>query len=457
MGTGESVNITEALDWLDAHLDHESSSLGVAAGAIDGLSLDTVAALMAVLGDPQRAVPVIHITGTNGKGSVAAMVGALLMANGLVVGTFTSPHLDRLNERICRDGIPIDDDDLAEGLSGIAAVEPLLAHRPTWFEIMTAAAFRWFADAPVEVAVVEVGLLGRYDATNVAEADVAVVTGIGGDHTDFAPGWEVQVASEKAGIVTPGRPVVLGPIDEELHAVFAAEGAEPVLRFGHEFGVAGVRLAVGGRMLDLFGPHGPHHEVLVPLHGAHQADNAAVAVAAVEAFFERPLDDDVVAGAFAGLVIPGRLEVVGHQPLVVLDGAHNPDALRAMAESLDEDFAVVGSRIVVLGMLAGRDADAAAEAIAVGRPDLVICTTVAGDRGLAAPLLAAACSRAGLAAEPIAEPATAVQRALATAAEEDLVVVCGSFHLLAEARAQALPHAARRQAPHDDGDPDSEP
>ena len=155
-----------------------------------------MSALMALLGDPQHEVPVIHITGTNGKGTVAAMITQLLRAHGLSVGTYTSPHLEVLNERLARDGEAISDVDLAEVLSGIALVEPLLENRPSWFEVVTAAAFRWFAEAPVDVAVVEVGLLGRFDATNVAEARVAVVTSIGGDHTDFAPGWELAVASE---------------------------------------------------------------------------------------------------------------------------------------------------------------------------------------------------------------------------------------------------------------------
>lgn len=428
------MDISEALAWLDGHLDHESTSLGVAAGTVEGLSLRAMAELVHVLGDPQRGMPTIHVTGTNGKGSTAALVGALLQASGLSVGAYTSPHLSRINERIARDGEPIPDIELAEVLSGVAAVEPLLEHTPTWFEIVTAAALRWFAEAPVDVAVVEVGLLGRYDATNVVDADVAVITGIAGDHTDFSDGWERQVAGEKAGIITPGRPAVLGPMAPGPRAVIDAEGAEPLIVVGEDVTVD-ARLAVGGRLLDIEGPYGAHHGVLLGLHGAHQADNAAVAVTAVEAFFDRALTDDVVQEAFASVALPARLEVVSHQPLVVLDAAHNPDALAAVAGTLDADFAVVGSRVVVLGMVEGRSPVQAAEALSAARPDLVVCTTVSGGRAMSAATLAAACDRVGLPAEAVADPRAAVARALATAGEEDLVLVTGSFRLMEDARA----------------------
>lgn len=428
------MNIIEALAWLDGRLDHESSSPGIAAGRIEGLSLGSMRELMTLLGDPQHDVPVIHITGTNGKGTVAAMVTSLLVAHGLSVGTYTSPHLERLNERISRDGRPIGDEDLAEVLSGIAAVEPLLEVQPSWFEVMTAAAFRWFAEAPVDVAVVEVGLLGRFDATNVADARVAVVTSVGGDHTDFAPGWEVAVASEKAGIIGADSTAVLGAVAPDLVPVFSAEGPADVVLLGTDVAVESDQLALGGHMVDVRGRHGVYTEVFVPLHGRHQLDNAAVALAAVEAFFDRALPDDVVREAFAGLDLPGRFEVVGHHPLVVLDGAHNPDALARVAATLEEEFAPVGSRLVVLGQLTGRDPDAAVAAIAGMRPDLVICTSLEGDRGVSAAVLAAACDRAGLTHESVVDPQAAVARALSVAAEEDAVVVTGSFRLLGPAR-----------------------
>ena len=433
------MNIVEALAWLDGRIDHETGSVGIAAGRVEGLSLQTMRDLVSVLGDPQDAVPCIHITGTNGKGTVAAMVTRLLMAHGLSVGTYTSPHDQRLNERLRRDGTPIRDEELAEVLSGIAAVEPLLEVRPSWFEVMTAAAFRWFAEAPVDAAVVEVGLLGRYDATNVVEARVAVITSVGGDHTDFAPGWQAQVATEKAGIITPDAVAVLGRIDDDLVPIFAAEGPAELLRLGHEFEVTSDQLALGGHLVELRGPHGAHDEVFLGLHGVHQVDNLAVAVAAVEAFFDRAVPPDVLAEALSALELPGRFEVLGHHPLIVLDGAHNPDALATVAATLEREFTPAGSRLVVLGQLAGRDPDAALAALAPMRPDLVVCTTVDGGRGVPAAALAAACERAGLAHEVVVDPAAAVARARSVAAEEDTLVVTGSFRLLAPARTALVP------------------
>ncbi len=437
------MNIVEALAWLDARLDHEQSSAGIAAGRVDGLSLEPMSELMALLGDPQHSVPVVHVTGTNGKGSVAAMITSLLSAHGLSVGTYTSPHLERINERIARDGVPIGDQDLAEVLSGIAAVEGLCATRPTWFEVMTAAAFRWFAEAPVDVAVIEVGLLGRYDATNVADAAVAVVTSVGGDHTDFSPGWEMAIAAEKAGIIGPDSVAVLGDVDADLVPVFRSEGPASLIRLGVDFVVESDRLAVGGHVVDVRTPKGLHEDLVVPLHGAHQMDNAAVALAATEAFFDRAVPDELVTEAFAELVLPGRFEVVGHHPLVVLDGAHNPDALAQLARTVEAEFQPIGSRIVVMGQLAGRDPDSALAAIARMHPDLVLCCSLDGDRGVPASSLAAACERGGLSSEVVVDPQAAVTRALAVAAEEDFVVVTGSFRIVEPAR-RAVEASARR-------------
>ena len=429
------MNLVEALAWLDRRIDHETAaSSGVSAGRIEGLSLEPMRQLMALLGDPQLDVPVVHITGTNGKGSVAAMVSSLLREHGLVVGTYTSPHLRSVHERIRRDGHPIGDEDLAEALSGVAAVEELLEAPPTWFEALTAAAYRWFAEAPVEVAVVEVGLLGRYDATNVADATVAVVTSVGGDHTDFAPGWEVAVATEKAGIIGPRSTAVLGDVAPELVGVFEAEGPEQLLLLGRDFSVEQDQVAVGGHLVTLRGVHARHEDLFLPVHGVHQVDNAAVALAATEAFFHRAVPDEVAQQAFGAVELPGRFEVVHHGPLVVLDGAHNPDALAALGRTLDDEFTPVGSRTVVLGMLGGRDPDAALDALRTLRPDMVVCTAPDGTRSLDPARLAAACERAGLAHELVADPGAAVSRALGVAAEEDVVVVTGSFRLIEPAR-----------------------
>ena len=288
-------------------------------------------ALCDVLGDPQHAYPVIHVTGTNGKGSVTRMIAALLQARGLSVGAYTSPHLERINERLVWDGRPIDDEELGEQIGAVAAVEELAGVRPSYFEILTAAAFRWFADLAVDVAVVEVGLLGRYDATNVARAQVAVVTNVGRDHTDGGAGWRVAIASEKAGIIEPESHLVLGEIDPDIQAVFTAEGPAATWTREVDFGCEANRVAVGGRLVDLWTPSGRVEDVYLPVHGAHQGDNAALALASVEAFFGAPTDEEVVTEAFAGLELPGRFEVVRREPTVVVDGAHNVDGARAAA------------------------------------------------------------------------------------------------------------------------------
>ncbi|HJR24039.1 MAG TPA: Mur ligase family protein, partial [Acidimicrobiales bacterium] len=281
------------------------------AGRVEGLKLESMRRLCHVLGDPQDAQPTVHVTGTNGKGSVARMVTALLGAHDLSVGTFTSPHLESINERIARNGEPIDDDGLATILASLEAVEPLLEQPPSYFELLAAAAYWWFADEAVAAAVVEVGLLGRFDATNVVDGVVAVLTNVGYDHTDGVGDWRRRVADEKAGIVKDGATFVLGETDPVLADVFDATPAAATWRRDVDFACTSSTLAVGGWVVDLRTPGGTYEGLFLPLHGDHQADNAAVALAAAEAFFDRPLPEDVVAEAFASVRLPGRFEVVG--------------------------------------------------------------------------------------------------------------------------------------------------
>lgn len=427
------MDLREALAWLDSHIDHESSPSGVIAGHVQGLTLGPMRQLLGLMGDPQDQVPVIHVTGTNGKGSTAAMITSILIANGLSVGTYSSPHIATINERIARNGVPISDADLAEVLSGVAAVAGLVDGPLSWFELVTAAAFRWFAEVPVEVVVLEVGLLGRHDATNVVDADVAVITSIQGDHTDFAPGWEQAIATEKAGIISARTTAVLGPVDEALVPVFEAEGPARLLRFGADFDLAGDRIAIGGHLVDLVGVEGSYEDVFIPVRGTHQVVNASIALAAVEAFFERPLDIDVVREAFASVELPGRFQVLGYNPLVIVDGAHNADAILGTARTLDDEFVVVGRRIVVVGLLDGRDPHRAVSAITGLRPDLVIATSPASARSVPVEQLAVICDETGLLCEPIEDPVVAMQRAASLAEEEDMVMVIGSFRLVAPA------------------------
>jgi dihydrofolate synthase/folylpolyglutamate synthase len=390
--------------------------------------------LCEVLGDPQDAQPAIHITGTNGKGSVARMATALLGAHDLTVGTFTSPDLESINERIARNGEPISDDALAEVLSDLAGLEPLLDHRPSRFELLVGAALRWFSDEAVQAAVVEVGLLGRWDATNVVDGTVAVLTNVGYDHTDGVGDWRRRIAEEKAGIVKPGSTFVLGETDAELADVFAATPAAAIWKRGIDFDCTASAVAVGGRVIDLRTPGGTYEELFLPLHGEHQARNAAVAVAAVEAFFDRPLDHDVVAGALASVRTPGRFEVVGHDPLVVLDGAHNPDGARAAAATLAEGFSVAGQLRLVVGVLQGRDPEAILEHLGAATAAEVVCCSPDSPRALPAAELAEAVRALGGTARVAASVDAAVRSAVADSAEGDAVLVAGSLYTVGAAR-----------------------
>lgn len=487
------MNYAQALAYLDAHVNLEKT--GAIAGKVEGLGLDTMTRLMDVLGDPQRSYPIVHITGTNGKGSTARMIADLLAAHGLVVGLYTSPHLQRINERLwwsgdpllrvdtdgevfesvvtagkralpsaredvvsdaeliglddeevslalsegiaadtvertdARPGGPISDDDLAAILTEIAELEVVAGVTPSYFELCTAAAFAWFAQIPVDVAVVEVGLLGRYDATNVADATVAVVTTIGQDHTDLVGDWRTAIAEEKSGIVKPDSFLVLGEEDLELRPVFEAAAQGRLWVRGEDFVTEANRVAVGGRLIDVRTPGGLLDDVFVPLHGEHQGDNAALAITAVEAFFARPLDAEVVQAGFMRVKVPGRFQVVGRSPLIVVDGAHNPEGAETVAETLEEDFDIAGRLIYVVGMLAGRDATQVLEALGVRRADLLITVTPDSPRALPAAELAAAAASLGVATEAIADLAEAVERARSVAAEEDAIVITGSLYV----------------------------
>ncbi|MGW7052721.1 bifunctional tetrahydrofolate synthase/dihydrofolate synthase [Streptomyces sp. NPDC054887] len=337
-------------------------------------SLVRMAALMDVLGEPQRAYPSVHITGTNGKTSTARMIEALFGAFELRTGRYTSPHVQSITERISLDGVPIDPERFIETYRDIEPyvemTDGMQEHRLSFFETLTGMAYAAFADAPVDVAVVEVGMGGSWDATNVIDASVAVVTPIDLDHTDRLGATPGEIAVEKSGIIKQGATVVLAqqPVDAaQVMLKKAVEVDATVAREGMEFGVVSREIAVGGQLVTLRGLGGEYEEIFLPLHGAHQAHNAAVALAAVEAFFgigaehARTLDNDTVRKAFASVTSPGRLEVVRRSPTVVLDAAHNPAGARAAAEAVTEAFSF--SRLIgVVGTSGDKDVRGVLEA-----------------------------------------------------------------------------------------------
>ncbi len=427
-------DLPDALDWLDSHIDFESAMPSRRSLP----TLDRMRELMGLLGDPQTAYRSVHITGTNGKGSTAAMATALFSGHGLSVGTFTSPNLNRVNERIARNGEPIDDGAFVEVLESLARLEGLLDDRPTRFELLTAAGLAWFADEAVEVAVVEVGLGGRWDCTNVVDGDVAVVTNISFDHTEVLGPTLEDIARDKSGIFKAESRVVIGESDPTLVALLRGEalraGASQVWVRGDEFGCTANRLAVGGRLIDLRTPAAAYGELLIPLHGAHQGDNASCALAAVEAFFGAPLHEDVVDEALAGVRVPGRLEVIGRHPLVVVDGAHNAAGMIVLARSLVEEFAVDGEAVAVVGMLSGRDPAAMLEALTTAGIRSIVACTPASPRALPGEVVAEAAAALGMEVTVAGSPTEAVRLAVDRAGPVDRVVVCGSLYVVAEAR-----------------------
>ncbi len=332
-------------------------------------SLARISALVTLLGEPHRGYPVLHVAGTNGKGSTARMIDALLSRMGLRVGRYTSPHLQLVTERIALDGAPISAAayvdlyrdvapyvNMVDGAGGPDAV-PM-----SKFEVLTGMAFAAFADAPVEAAVIETGLGGSWDATNVVDGDVAVITPIGVDHVEYFGGDPAKAAVEKAGIIKPGSVAVIAEQDPEVQKVLLERAVEvdaSVARAGSEFGVLEREIAVGGQLLKLQGLGGVYTEIFLPLHGAHQAANAALALAAVEAFFgagkDKQLVIEAVREAFAEVENPGRLEHVRAAPTVLLDAAHNPHGAKALATTVAEEFAFRRLAAVV-GVMAEKDA-----------------------------------------------------------------------------------------------------
>jgi dihydrofolate synthase/folylpolyglutamate synthase len=423
------VNLSSALRYLDQHTNLEAT-----AGRAEGLSLERMERLVSVMGDPQHAYPVIHVTGTNGKGSTARMITELLAATGLAVGTYTSPHLEAINERISRNGEPISDDELGAAIGGVAAVEEVAGITPSYFEILTAAAFSWFAEVAVDVAVIEVGMLGRYDATNVADGIVAVLTNVGRDHTDGQGAWRQAIAGEKVGIVKEGATFVCGETTTELHDLLADTPAARTWWRGKDFDCDQHVLALGGRSITLRTPNGVVEDVHLPLHGEHQADNAALALAAVEAFFDRALDEDVVQEGFAHVTVPGRFEIVHREPTVVLDAAHNLDGARACAATLRDEFTLHGTLIIVVGFLDGRDAAELLDALGARDAGFVIACTPDSPRAIPAPEVAAAASGLGIVAESVSSTEEALARALGLAGHDDFILVTGSLYVVGPAR-----------------------
>ena len=404
---------------------------------------ERIEALCEALDHPERSAPAVHITGTNGKTSTAAIATSLLAATGLSVGTYTSPHLQSVRERIALNGRPVSENEFGDVFEHIRPfielVEKQLDDRLTYFEVLTAMFFLWAAETPVDAVVVEVGLGGRWDATNVVDAPVAVITNVGLDHTGLLGMDRETIAREKAGIIKPEAQVVTAERTPSVLQAISDEADQQratLVGFEKDFSITDNRIAVGGRYLSINTSSQSYEGLFLPLHGHHQGVNAAVALEAGSRFLSKPLDHEVVAQGFAEAKAPGRLETVrlhgdGAVPVIV-DVAHNPDGMSALVTSLLEAFAFERA-VFVVGILADKDYRGMLTEL-TRVPCSVIASRPSNVRSVDVDELTAIAAELGL--ECVAEPdiATAVDMALDEARTADLVCITGSHYAVGEAR-----------------------
>lgn len=393
-------------------------------------TLSRMRLLTAALGDPQQEYPSIHVTGTNGKGSTAAMTEALLRACGLKVGLYTSPHIDRVRERVVVDGRPVEAAELGRALIRVRHAAQQLDLVPTWFEAMTAAGLSVLAQRRVDVAVVEVGVLGRWDSTNVIDGRIAVITTVDLDHLDRAGPTREHVMAEKAGIIRPGATVILGPLGSNLRAIANERAPGRVLAYGRDLFVRR-RVPLGeGSRVDLHTARGPRLGVRVGAAGPHQCDNAVIALSAAEEFLETTIETAVVDAALTGTHIPGRVEILDKAPLVVADGAHNAAAARALLATVREMVLPGTPTALVVGMRTGRDPGEFLDAVGARAAALVVATTPAGPDAEPPAAIEAAARARGVAIRTAADPADALQVAAACVGVTGLVLGTGSFGMI---------------------------
>ncbi len=352
-------------------------------------SLDRILALTDALGSPQYSYPTIHLAGTNGKTTTSRMIDQLFTELGYRVGRYTSPHLESFTERISIKGEPISVESMIATYNDIALYLDLIdsrqPHPISYFEALTAMAFVAFAEYPVDIGVIEAGMGGQWDATNVVSSQVSVMTPIGFDHMEYLGNTLEEIATTKAGIFKPESNVVLSAQTPEVAKVLLAKAAKVsanVFREGVEFSVKNRSLAVGGQLISLHGMFADIDEIYLPLYGVHQANNAAVALAAVEAFTQVKLDEDLVRSAFSKVKSPGRCEIVYTDPLVIIDAAHNPHGVAAITQTINSEFDLE-LVIAVVAVLADKDVDGILAQL-VNSVDYLVTTQSNSPRALSA-------------------------------------------------------------------------
>ena len=411
-------------------------------------TLERIAALVDILGSPQLTYPTIHVGGTNGKTTTARMIDALLFEMGLRTGRFTSPHLESYLERICINGQPIDAKELIFSFNDVSAYFDLMDSKfdnpISFFEAITTLAFAAFAEHPIDVGVIEVGMGGQWDATNVVDADVSVITPIGLDHMEYLGNTITEIAATKAGIIKEQGFVVLAQQTPEAAVELlrrAAEVGADVAREGLEYSIDSRAIAVGGQLISITGLRGHYDDIFLPLHGKHQASNAAAALIAVEAFFgEQDLDIDAVRAGFANVASPGRCEVIHRDPTIILDAAHNPHGAKAIAETMQSEFTfddVTG----IVALMADKDALGILQALEPIMNQIIV-TTNSSERSMKVAELTKLATQVFGADRVFAEDTLqaaidrAIKDALRPLSDESLaILITGSVVTVGEARA----------------------
>ena len=403
--------------------------------------LDRMIELLHLMGRPHEGYPVIHVAGTNGKTSTARLASLILVAHGLTTGTYTSPHLQRIEERLAINGRTSTSEEFALAITDVAAFADLregAGETPnTYFELTTAAAFAFFADQAVNAAVVEVGLGGRLDSTNVVDAEVCVVTSIGVDHTEFLGEDIGEIAAEKLAITGIGSILVTGELPEPAMAVANARARELGIqhrRYDHDYGIESYERGVGGWLTTIRGAEATYEDIFLPIHGRYQLTNLAMAVASAEALVGRKLDADALRDAAAVATAPGRMEALASSPFLMVDGAHNADGVESLVDSLQEEYPTIKWKIL-FGVMGDKNVDLMIERLGPVASGIV---TTAVDEKRAVP----AVELAGKVAELLPEvPVLAaenveygVDMVRAEAGSEGAVLVTGSIYLVGEVR-----------------------
>jgi dihydrofolate synthase/folylpolyglutamate synthase len=427
--TGLISTYDEAVAYLERHIGR---------GLVPGTG--RISALLEMMGDPQTAYPIIHVAGTNGKTSTSRMATMLAVAHGLTTGTFTSPHLERIEERIGLNGYVATPDQFVRAVADVAAFADIYESRSgeelTYFELTAAMAFAWFADQAADAAVIEVGLGGRLDATNACRAQVAVLTEVGLEHQEYLGDTIEKIAAEKLAIVKQGSVLVTGPLQPSLIPIaerVAREKDARLLRYGSDFRIESSERAVGGWQLDITGVEGTYEDVHLPIHGRHQTLNLAVSVAAVEALLGGELDSEAVRDAASVMSSPGRLEPISSRPLVMLDGAHNPDGFGALAASLREEFPRM-RWVLLTGAMADKDLVDMYPRLE-GLVTSVVVTHADSPNALRSDVLGQRMTellRASV--ESVDDPGAALARARELAGPDGNVLVTGSLYLVGAVR-----------------------